>query len=171
MLTIVSNNIVKISVLSVLFLALTACDDDRFSVVQDENRLLKRELAEQRRALNALVEKVASIETISTPSFLVSEIDLEVKERMFDPVINGRFLMEVKGESLPGVVYLELEIKTKAKDNEHEYSQNVIHRFMPGSSKDNYVEFTHPLKLHKVKSDDVELKVTPLTWYKGYQVN
>ena len=164
------NNFVKLSLLSVMLLALAACNDDQLSTVQDETRLLKRELAEQRQAVNALAERVASIEDISIPSFLVSDITIDITERMFNPVINGGFLMEVKGKSLPDVVFLELEITTKAKGNEHEYSQNVIHRFMPGNSKENHVDFVHPLQLHKVKSSDIELTVKPLTWYQGHQV-
>ena len=170
LLTKLLNSIKKIGLLSVIFLALVACKDERFSVVQDENRLLKRELAEQRQTVSALAERVANIETISTPTFLVSEVSIDVKERMFDPVINGSFLMEIKGRSLPAVIFLELEITTKAQGNEHEYSHNVIHRFMSGNSQENRVEFVHPLKLHKVKGGDVELKVTPLTWYQGHQV-
>ena len=170
LLTILLKGITKISVLSIIFLALVACEDERFSVVQDENRLLKRELAEQRQTVNALTERVANIETVPTPTFLVSEVNIDVKERMFDPVINGSFLMEIKGKSLPAVIFLELEITTKAKGKEHEYSHNVIHRFMSGNSQENRVEFVHPLKLHKVKGADVELKVTPLTWYQGHQV-
>ena len=170
LLTILLNGVVKFSLLGVIIFALVACKDDRFSVVQDENRLLKRELAEQRHTVDALAERVATIEVISKPSFLVSEIDIDVEERMFDPVINGSFLIEIKGKSLPAVIFLELEITTKAQGREHMYSQNVIHRFMSGNSQENRVEFVHPLKLHKVKSSDVELKVTPLTWYQGYQV-
>ncbi|MBV1922077.1 MAG: hypothetical protein KUG73_15470 [Pseudomonadales bacterium] len=164
------NSFVKLSLLSVMLFILAACNDERFSIVQDENRLLKRELAEQRQAVNALSERVANIEGISPPSFLVSDITIDITERMFNPVINGGFLMEVKGSFLPEVVFLELEITTKAKGNEHEYSQNMIHRFMPGNSKENHVEFVHPLQLHKVKSSDVELTVRPLTWYQGHQV-
>lgn len=156
--------------LSVIILALVACKDDRFSVVQDENRLLKRELAEQRRTVDALAERVDNIEVVSKPSFLASEINIDIEERMFDPVINGSFLMEIKGKSLPAVIFLELEITTKAQGKEHQFTQNVIHRFMSENSQENRVEFSHPLKLHKVKSSDVELKVTPLTWYQGYQV-
>ncbi len=164
------NNVVKLSSLSVMLFALAACKDERFSIVQDENRLLKRELAEQRQTTNALAERVANIEDISTPSFIVSNIVIDITERMFNPVINGSFLMEVKGKSLPEVVFLELEITTKAKGNEHEYSQNVIHRLIPGNSKENHVEFVHPLLIHKVKNKDVELKVRPMTWYQGHQV-
>ena len=54
------KGITKISVLSIIFLALVACEDERFSVVQDENRLLKRELAEQRQTVSALAERVAT---------------------------------------------------------------------------------------------------------------
>lgn len=153
-----------------MLFALSACKDARVSIVQDENRLLKRELAEQRQNANALAERVANIEIISIPSFIVRDIAIDITERMFNPVINGSFLMEVKGESLPEVIFLELEITTKAKGKEHEYSQNVIHRFMPGNSKENHVEFVHPLLIHKLKSNDVELTVRPLTWYQGHQV-
>jgi len=170
LLTILLNVVTRISLLSAILLALVACKDDRFLVVQDENRLLKRELAEQRQTVSLLAERVANIETISKPSFLISEINIDVKERMFDPVINGSFLMEIKGTSLPAVIYLELEITTKAQGKEHEYSQNVIHRFMSGDSQENRVDFVHPLKLHKVKGEDIELKVTPLIWYPGYQI-
>ena len=164
------DSVVKLSLLSVILLAVVACKDDRFSIVQDENRLLKRELAEQRQTVGALTERVANIEAVPKPSFFVSDINIDIKEQMFDPVIQGSFLMEIKGESLPAVIFLELEITTKTQDKEHEYSQNVIHRFMSGDSKENHVEFVHPLKLHKVKSSNIELKVTPVTWYRGHQV-
>ena len=170
MLTILLKGITKISLLSIILLAAVGCEDERFSVVQDENRLLKRELAEQRQTVSALAERVANIEAIPKPTFLVNEVNMDVKERMFDPVINGSFLMEIKGESLPAVIFLELEITTKTQGNEHKDSHNVIHRFMSGNSQENRVEFVHPLKLHKVKGVDVELKVTPLTWYQGHQV-
>jgi len=170
LLNILINDVVKFGVLSVILLALVACKDEGLSIVQDENRLLKRELAEQRQTVAALAERVTNIEVVSKPSFLVSEIHIDVEERMFDPVINGSFLMEIEGKSLPAVIYLELEITTKAQGKEHAFSQSMIHRFMPGKSQDNRVEFVHPLKLHKVKSSDVELKVTPVTWYQGHQV-
>ncbi len=170
LLNILLDSFVKFGVLGVILLALIACKDERFATVQDENRLLQREMAEQRQTVAALAERVANIEDVSTPSFLVSEINIDVEERMFDPVINGSFLMVIKGKSLPAVIFLELEITTKVQGKDHEFSQNVIHRFMSGDSQENRVEFVHPLKLHKVKNSDVELKVTPMTWYQGHQV-
>ena len=78
---------------------------------------------------------------------------------MFDPLINGSFFDGYRRERFAAGHFLELEITTERRGREHHYTQNVIHRLIPGNDKESRVEFVHPLNLHKVKSTDVVLEV------------
>lgn len=164
---------IRLGLLGACIVVLPACKDDQFLMLQDENRLLKQEVERQSQAMTELVSRVDDIDvrtSIPLPKFSVNDIKIDVVERMFEPIINGSFLMEVEGDALPPVVYLELEITTQVRGKDHAFTQNVIHRLMPGSPEENKIEFVHPLSLHKVKVADIELQVTPLTWYLGYRV-
>lgn len=152
---------------------LSACKDDRFDGLQNDSQLLRSNLEMQQQTVESLLARLTTVEgaiSIASPSFSIEDVQLTVEERMFDPLINGSFLVSVSGVNLPDAIFLELEITTSAKGTKHSYSQNVIHRIMTDSKHENRIEFTHPLKMHKVKKSEVAVNVTPMIWYQGHLV-
>lgn len=152
---------------------LSACKDSRVEGLQAQVDTLQRDLSNRAGQLDDALERLKVAEqhsVFSTPVFTVANEVIAIEERSFEPSISGQFTVLAEGDVLPEVIFVELQISTVVKKNNQEYTQNIIHRIMPGAEQKNLIEFVHPLSQHGVKSTGVSLQVTPVSWYQGYPV-
>ncbi|OUS30651.1 hypothetical protein A9Q99_05565 [Gammaproteobacteria bacterium 45_16_T64] len=153
--------------------AITACKDSRVSELQEQNLALKDGLTSQAGMLEDVLGRIDTIErssVFSEPQFLIQDEVMLIEEQSFQPIVSGKFKVVATGDILPEVIFLELEITTVIKKDGQTYSQNVIHRVMPGADANNLIEFIHPLTQHGVKATGITLRITPVSWYQGHHI-
>jgi len=143
-------------VVLILLIAFDAYRDTRIPVIQDELKHLRQQVTTLTRRFDTRVDL----------EFVITDMEFDVREKMYDPAVSGFFVVEVKGQDMPDVLYVELLI-VMVSDGQRVLEENFIQRIYSGKER---VEFTLPLEGHDIKKEQLDMRVEPLSWYPGYSI-
>lgn len=131
---------------------------DRLQKVIDSQIGAMNELGESHQRLQAQVNEYADIR------FEVSDVQYELVEKAFEPLLMGAATLSIAGDQKPELIFVEWVLELMLENNKP-MMVTYIQRVENGVATLN---FTQSLPRHNIKENSLAIKVKPTAWYMGH---
>ena len=152
----------------------SGCRDSRVDELQAQLEEFSSRLQKQAAQISELQTQqtvhqtqLTQIAADSHLQFRVGEIEFDIVEKAFEPILMGQATLEVVGSKKPELIFVEWSL-TLTDDKTPIEPISYIQRVHNGIA---HLRFAQPLPRHGIKKDKLTLQVEPTGWYQGYVPN
>ncbi|MCG8312708.1 MAG: hypothetical protein MI976_05780 [Pseudomonadales bacterium] len=166
---------VSVIAVSTLVMSLfSGCRDSRVDALQTQLEALEVIVQDQAVGLATLQSQQANhqaqfnqIAADANLHFKVDNIEFEIVEKAFEPIVMGQAELEVVGSKKPELIFVEWSL-ILAEDKSAIEPVSYIQRVHNGVAQ---LRFAQPLPRHGIKKEKLTLQVKPTGWYQGHVPN
>ena len=144
---------------------LLGCDGPKIDALQQQNQEMKTLLSKQQDQIVALSRQIKSQVISPQVVFEVRNVQYEIKDKTFEPLILGEASLVALSKSLPSLIYAELKVTVDVPEQGIYLSETTFHRIENGEAT---IQFARSLPKHNVKRHQVKVKIEPIGWYRGH---
>ncbi len=148
----------------ILCLLLVGCNSDN---IREMERTLELMQTQHEQELEALHRRLDALAQEPKLSFELSEHDFRVEEQMFRPFVAASVVMDVKGEHVPKMMYVDVMLRVNVPE---EQFQGVARQLFPVLDGHANIEFQHPLPIHGLRPQQVDVNMVPVSWYRSMPI-
>ena len=152
-----------------LFAMLQGCYGERVESLEKQLSELQSQLQRQSAVLESVAVAQRQFADQQSPDikFVVSDLQFEVVEKAFEPLLIGDAKLTLEGKQAPALIFVEWSLNL-TMDNQALEPLSFIQRVENGETK---LAFTQALPRHNVKKKSLSVKVVPTGWYLGHVAN
>lgn len=137
-----------------------------------ETQRLDAALQQQQRAHLALIEaltaRLDAIEAQPELHFVISEFDMAIEEKMFQPMLKASALLTAQAEDIPDTFYVDVLLQI---DVNSEQFQSVTRQVFPVIEGRSKIELRNRLPVHGLNQDQINVTLRPMNWYGSQKIS
>lgn len=150
---------------------LTACKDGRVDELLVQVARLESQLNQQAALIRNLQSAQSEHQLVLSRlsewehvKFAVTDVQFEVVEKAFEPLVMGQAKLNLLGDSKPPLIFMEWALMLSVKGDPLE-PVTYIQRVENGVAQ---LTIAYPLPRHNIKAKDLTVTVKPTGWYQAH---
>lgn len=145
----------------------TACGSSELEALRLEVTSLQQQQQAYQGELVALSVQLGKLVVEPQLDFSLSLFETTVSERAFQPVLLTSTQLQVKGDGMPVMFYVDVLMEVEIQE---ENFHSTVRQVFPVFNGQSHIELQHVLPVHGLNPDQVRVALTPVNWYQGQRI-